>query len=174
MCDTSSLRPTPAGTSFPKRAPAWAGHLSLSCSSHGGFVAAGGAGEAREPESVYLGRQPILDRAGALHAYELLFRDSPENHARIHDDVQATAHVVARTVGEIGLSAVLGDYRGYVNMNRALLFDDIVHIMPPERFVLELLETITFDAALFRRCTQLREAGFQFALDDVVPSTTRS
>jgi EAL and modified HD-GYP domain-containing signal transduction protein len=125
-------------------------------------------GVAREPESVYLGRQPILDRAGALHAYELLFRDSPENRARIHDDVQATAHVVARTVGEIGLSAVLGDYRGYVNMNRALLFDDIVHIMPPGRFVLELLETITFDAALFRRCTQLREAGFQFALDDVV------
>ena len=126
------------------------------------------AGEAREPEIVYLGRQPILDRAGALHAYELLFRDSPDNYARVQDDVQATAHVVARAVGEIGLSAVLGDYRGYVNMNRALLFDDIVHIMPPERFVLELLETITFDAALYRRCAQLREAGFEFALDDVV------
>ena len=26
----------------------------------------------REPESVYLGRQPIIDRNGALHAYELL------------------------------------------------------------------------------------------------------
>ncbi|CAH2807839.1 MAG: Predicted signal transduction protein [uncultured Caballeronia sp.] len=49
--------------------------------------------------------------------------------------MQATAHVVARTVGEIRLSAVLGDHRGYVNMNRDLLFDDIVHIMPPERFV---------------------------------------
>jgi EAL and modified HD-GYP domain-containing signal transduction protein len=124
--------------------------------------------DAREPESVFLGRQPILDRSGALHAYELLFRDSPDNRAPVHDDVQATAHVVARTVGEIGVSAVLGDYRGYVNMNRALLFDDIVHIMPPDRFVLEVLETVTFDAALFRRCSQLRDAGFQLALDDVV------
>jgi EAL and modified HD-GYP domain-containing signal transduction protein len=134
-------------------------------------VAKASASVLREPESVYLGRQPIIGRNGALHAYELLFRDSPDNRARIFDDVQATAHVVARTVGEIGLSAVLGDHRGYVNMNRELLFDDIVHIMPPERFVLEILETVTFDARLFKRCGQLRAAGFQFALDDVVALT---
>jgi c-di-GMP-related signal transduction protein len=122
----------------------------------------------REPEIVYLGRQPIIDRHGALYAYELLFRDSPDNRARIFDDVQATAHVVARTVGEIGLSSVLGEYRGFVNMNRDLLFDDIMLIMPPERFVLEILETVTFDATLFKRCAQLRAAGFLLALDDVV------
>ncbi|WP_053568479.1 EAL and HDOD domain-containing protein [Caballeronia cordobensis] len=118
--------------------------------------------------SVYVGRQPILDVDGALVAYELLFRDSPDNRARVHDDVQATAHVVARTVGEIGVPAVLGPHPGYVNMSRELLFDDIVHIMQPERFVLELLENITFDEALFKRCAQLRNAGFRFALDDVV------
>jgi c-di-GMP-related signal transduction protein len=136
----------------------------------GGSANATGSG-LREAESVYLGRQPIIDRKGALHAYELLFRDGPDNRARIFDDVQATAHVVARTVGELGLSAVLGDHRGFVNMNRDLLFDDIVHIMPPDRFVLEILETVTFDARLFKRCEQLRAAGFQFALDDVVSLT---
>ncbi|MFM0139433.1 EAL and HDOD domain-containing protein [Caballeronia grimmiae] len=116
---------------------------------------------------VYVGRQPILDGAGALAAYELLFRDSPDNRARVHDDVQATAHVVARTVGEMGVSAVLGLHPGYVNMNRELIFDDIVHLMHPERFVLELLESIVFDDALFKRCAQLRREGFRFALDDV-------
>lgn len=116
---------------------------------------------------VYVGRQPILDGAGALAAYELLFRDSPDNRARVHDDVQATAHVVARTVGEMGVSAVLGLHAGYVNMSRELLFDDIVHLMHPERFVLELLESIVFDDALFKRCAQLRREGFRFALDDV-------
>jgi EAL and modified HD-GYP domain-containing signal transduction protein len=122
----------------------------------------------RRGQSVYVGRQPILDGDGALVAYELLFRDGPDNRARVHDDVQATAHVVARTVGEIGVPAVLGPYPGYVNMSRELLFDDIVHIMQPERFVLELLENITFDDVLFKRCAQLRNAGFRFALDDVV------
>jgi c-di-GMP-related signal transduction protein len=118
-------------------------------------------------ESVYVGRQPILDVDGAIVAYELLFRDGPENRARVQDDVQATAHVVARTVGEIGVTAVLGENPGYVNMSRELMFDDIVHVMHPQRFVLELLEHIEFDEALLRRCAQLREAGFRLALDDV-------
>ncbi len=116
---------------------------------------------------VYLGRQPILDRTGALHAYELLFRDSAHNHARVSDDAQATAQVVARTIGAIGVPAVLGHHRGYVNIGRRLLFDDIVHLMSPERFVLEILETVTVDARLLARLADLRQAGFQIALDDV-------
>lgn len=126
------------------------------------------ATSAARGQSVYVGRQPIFDAVGALVAYELLFRGSPDNRARIHDDVQATAHVVARTVGEIGVPAVLGPHPGYVNMSRELLFDDIVHIMQPERFVLELLESITFDDALFKRCAHLRRADFRLALDDVL------
>jgi EAL and modified HD-GYP domain-containing signal transduction protein len=116
---------------------------------------------------VYLGRQPILDRDGALNAYELLFRAGAHNYAEISDDAQATAQVVARTIGGIGVPAVLGRHRGFVNMNRALLFNDIVHLMPPDRFVLEVLETVKFDAHLARRLGELRRAGFLVALDDV-------
>src|ERR1700744_1672257 len=93
-----------------------------------------------EPAFVYLGRQPILDRNGALHAYELLFRAGSHNYAEVSDDAQATAQVVARTIGGIGVSAVLGHHRGFVNIGRDLLFDDIVHLMAPDRFVLEILE----------------------------------
>lgn len=125
------------------------------------------AAAAAEAPFVYLGRQPILDRHGALNAYELLFRAGAHNYAEVSDDAQATAQVVARTIGGIGVSAVLGQHRGYVNIGRDLLFDDIVHLMPPERFVLEILETVTFDAQLLRRLGELRRAGFQVALDDV-------
>ncbi|MGE8509259.1 MAG: EAL and HDOD domain-containing protein [Paraburkholderia terricola] len=116
---------------------------------------------------VYLGRQPILDRDGALHGYELLFRAGAHNYAEVGNDAQATAHVVARTIGGIGVPAVLGRHRGFVNIDRALLFNDIVHLMPPERFVLEILETVKFDPQLTRRLTELRRAGFEVALDDV-------
>ncbi|HEV3425889.1 MAG TPA: EAL domain-containing protein [Paraburkholderia sp.] len=126
-----------------------------------------GAQTAAEASFVYLGRQPILDRHGALNAYELLFRAGAHNYAEVSDDAQATAQVVARTIGGIGVSAVLGQHRGYVNINRELLFDDIVHLMSPDRFVLEILETVTFDAQLVRRLSELRRAGFQVALDDV-------
>jgi c-di-GMP-related signal transduction protein len=127
--------------------------------------------EGTEPDSpaqfVYLGRQPILDRDGALNAYELLFRSGAHNYAEISDDAQATAQVVARTIGGIGVPSVLGHHRGFVNMDRALLFNDIVHVMPPDRFVLEILETVKFDGQLARRLGELRHAGFLVALDDV-------
>jgi EAL and modified HD-GYP domain-containing signal transduction protein len=129
--------------------------------------AAGCAEPAAAAQFVYLGRQPILDRNGALNAYELLFRAGAHNYAEVSDNAQATAQVVARAIGGIGVAAVLGPHRGFVNIDRALLFNDIVHLMPPERFVLEILETVEFDAHLGRRLTELRRAGFQVALDDV-------
>jgi c-di-GMP-related signal transduction protein len=75
--------------------------------------------------------------------------------------------VVVRTIGSIGVTSVLGTHRGYVNIGRELLFDDIVHLMEPERFVLEILETVEFDARLLARIADLRRAGFRIALDDV-------
>ncbi|CAD6508243.1 EAL and HDOD domain-containing protein [Paraburkholderia metrosideri] len=126
-----------------------------------------GTGPDSITQFVYLGRQPILDRDGALNAYELLFRAGAHNYAEISDDAQATAQVVARTIGGIGVPSVLGHHRGFVNMDRALLFNDIVHLMPPDRFVLEILETVRFDAHLARRLGELRRAGFLIALDDV-------
>ena len=122
---------------------------------------------AATPQFVYLGRQPILDRQGALNAYELLFRAGAHNYAEVTNDAQATAQVVARALGGIGVPAVLGAHRGFVNIDRTMLFDDIVHVMPPERFVLEILETVQFDAQLGRRLGELRRGGFQVALDDV-------
>ncbi|MFB9126853.1 EAL domain-containing protein [Paraburkholderia dipogonis] len=130
-------------------------------------AAADGAESWRASQFVYLGRQPILDRDGALNAYELLFRAGAHNYAEVTDDAQATAQVVARAIGGIGVPTVLGQHRGFVNIDRALLFNDIVHLMPPERFVLEILETVKFDAQLVRRLGELRRAGFQVALDDV-------
>jgi c-di-GMP-related signal transduction protein len=118
-------------------------------------------------EYVYLGRQPILDRSGALNAFELLFRSGACNFAQITDGADATMQVIARLIGDMGLSAALGDHTGYVNVDRTVLMSDVVRLLPPERFVLEILETVTFDEALFRRCNDLRRTGYRLALDDV-------
>jgi c-di-GMP-related signal transduction protein len=125
--------------------------------------------EVPTPECVYLGRQPILDRSGTLTAFELLFRSGGANLAQITDDADATAHVIARLVGDMGLRTALGDHTGYVNVDRTVLMSEMVRLLPfpPERLVLEILETVTFDEALFRRCNDLRRAGFRLALDDV-------
>lgn len=118
-------------------------------------------------ECVYLGRQPILARNGALEAYELLFRTGFENRAAFGDHDQASARVVANTIGGFGVAAALGVHRGYINLSRELLFDDIVMLLPPQRFILEVLETVRADAALIERLKKLRRAGFRIALDDI-------
>ncbi|WP_242538558.1 EAL and HDOD domain-containing protein [Trinickia acidisoli] len=120
-----------------------------------------------EVDCLYLGRQPILARGGALEAYELLFRGDSVNRALIDNDAQATARVVANTMCGMGVSATLGPYLGYVNVCRDMLFDDAVRLLPPERFVLEVLETVCVDAPLIERIDKLRRVGFNIALDDI-------
>ncbi|GLU32511.1 EAL domain-containing protein [Trinickia caryophylli] len=127
----------------------------------------GAARASHEASYVYIGRQPIVARDGALKAYELLFRSGRRNEARVADDAQATAHVVASTIGGVGVAAALGPHRGYVNVGGSLLFDDALLLLPPERFVLEVLETVPLDATVVERLASLRRAGFQIALDDV-------
>jgi EAL and modified HD-GYP domain-containing signal transduction protein len=120
-----------------------------------------------ELDCLYLGRQPIVTRGGALEAYELLFRAGVANHALIGNDAQATARVVVNAMCSIGVAATLGAHRGFVNVCREMLFDDVIMLLPPERFVLEVLETVRIDARLIERIDALRRAGFRVALDDI-------
>ena len=59
------------------------------------------------PGDVFIGRQPILDRAQSTLGYELLFRQGPQNRAEFDSPMQATAGVVCSAFAELGLSAVL-------------------------------------------------------------------
>lgn len=119
-----------------------------------------------------LGRQPVLDRSGALVAYELLFRDSGDSDQGVGlerpiDEMRASSQVMAGALVDFGLSDSLGPHFGYVNTDHSLLMDDVVNVLPPDRFVLEVLETTTVDAALCDRLAELRALGYRLALDDV-------
>ncbi|MGI4984659.1 MAG: EAL and HDOD domain-containing protein, partial [Janthinobacterium lividum] len=122
--------------------------------------------------NVYLGRQPIVDRSGMLAGYELLYRDSPVNAAMIMDDSQATSHVIATMLGEFGLGTVLGTDVGYINVNRDILFSDMLSMLPPHLFVLEILETVLLEDDLLERCGELRAQGFRIAFDDMELAST--
>ncbi|WP_322053718.1 EAL and HDOD domain-containing protein [Paraburkholderia bannensis] len=174
MSDSSSASARPEPPAEPGDSGSGTPQSSLpaqSDSSSASQSAASSAPSATVQPFVYLGRQPILDRNGALSAYELLFRSGPQNRADVFDDALATAQVMTRTMGQLGVPAVLGHHYGYVNMSRELLFDDIVHLLPPDRFVLEVLEHVGFDTAVLERLAQLRRAGYRIAFDDVTALT---
>ena len=115
----------------------------------------------------YLGRQPILDRAGALFGYELLFRNGPVGPAQIDtSELSATAAVIAH-VSQLGVEKVIGDGLGFVNIDEQALNSDIFGFLPREKIVLEIVETLQATPAVLARMAELASHGFQFALDDV-------
>ncbi|HTN65688.1 MAG TPA: EAL domain-containing protein [Burkholderiaceae bacterium] len=128
------------------------------------------AGQSQRVKDFFLARQPILDRKQGLVAYELLFRSAAIDSANVTDDLAATASVIAHAA-ELGLENVIGDSLGFVNVDAAVLMSDFVNFLPPDKIILEILETVTVTPALIQRVAKLTEAGFSFALDDVVANS---
>jgi EAL and modified HD-GYP domain-containing signal transduction protein len=128
------------------------------------------AAVAKAPANVvpfFLGRQPILDRNARTVAYELLFRSGAVGGADVTDGRLATASVIAHAFTELGIEAVLGDCRGFINFDAQTLLSDLPEALPPGKVVLEILETVEFSNAVVNRCQQLHAAGFGLALDDL-------
>ncbi|ODV40843.1 hypothetical protein AWV79_04135 [Cupriavidus sp. UYMMa02A] len=120
-----------------------------------------------DPEVLHIGRQPIVDADGVPQAYELLYRETCGSWANVLDDSAATAHVIARTLGGTGLDWTLRKHAGFINLGHQLLLDDLLLLVPPGHFVLEVLESVPMDACVLRRLACLRQAGYRLALDDV-------
>jgi len=119
-------------------------------------------------QEMLLARQPIVDRNEGLVAFELLFRSANKMEAGVIDDVHATAQVMVNAFGEMGIAEVLGANKGFVNVDAVFLHSDLIELLPRQQVVIELLETITIEAAIIARCTELKSKGFILALDDVV------
>jgi c-di-GMP phosphodiesterase len=119
-------------------------------------------------ETIYIGRQPILDRDEKLFAYELLFRTAGAQSAVILDDVKATARVLVNTLNNIGIDKLLAGKLGFINFNEQMLIDEVLEILPKDKFMLEILEFSEVDDALVERVKSLKEDGYQFAIDDFI------
>jgi EAL and modified HD-GYP domain-containing signal transduction protein len=120
-------------------------------------------------ENVFLGKQPILDRNQNLIAYELFFRSNERDEkADFDDDLAATANVIVNAYGHFGIHNLLGEQRGFINVNRELILSDIVELLPSNHVVLELKSTDKFDDELIAKCKELKKVGHQCALDGVV------
>ncbi|MGA7829182.1 MAG: EAL domain-containing protein [Geobacteraceae bacterium] len=117
-------------------------------------------------KKVFLGRQPILDRDQSIVGYELLFRSADTLHANIHDFTNVDSFVISNVLSTFGIHEVLGKHKGFINVAGDLLMSDLLEILPQEKTVIEILETVKISDALLERCRELKERGFTLALDD--------
>ncbi len=119
--------------------------------------------------NIYIARQPIIDQDQNIQAYELLFRSVQEDGSILpifEDNLLATTRVLVNTLNHIGINNLVGLHKAFVNIDEEMLMDNMIMTIPKERFIIELLETITITDALIHRIQELKEAGYRFALDD--------
>ena len=123
--------------------------------------------EASRTEELLLARQPIVDRDGRMFAFELLFRSERVNAVRPADDLAATSQVLRHVFADLGAERALGPYRGFVNCDaRMLLMPDALDVLPPQRVVIEILESVMPTPQVIDRLRALKATGFRLALDD--------
>jgi EAL and modified HD-GYP domain-containing signal transduction protein len=118
-------------------------------------------------ESVYLGRQPIIDEESNLYAYEVLYRNN-EKQSSIDSDRYASASVVSSVLNKFGTRNLLGDRRAFVKVDDKFLLNDMIFSIPKEFFIFALLESVEITPRVKERMTELAKEGYLLAVNDVV------
>ena len=123
-----------------------------------------------ELNKVFIGRQPIINKNKKIFGYELLFRNSMVSDADVMSNIKATASVIVNAFNNVGLKRLIGEKKGFINVDAEILESRIFDLIPKENMVLEILETVELTSNIVELCKKLREEGYQLALDDFIYS----
>ena len=115
---------------------------------------------------VFVARQPVFDRDLKVAGYELLFRGGPTREAFVVNPEGATASVVLNSFTEIGLDRIVGSHPAWVNVTREFVLSGLAETVPPGQIVYEIVEDELIDPAFIAALADLKQAGYQLALDD--------
>jgi c-di-GMP-related signal transduction protein len=121
--------------------------------------------EVKNPQ-IFIGRQPIFNSTLKVVGYELLFRPGDVDAFDGSDGNTATSQVINNALMEIGLDEIVGDVPAYINFTKDLLVNGVARLLPEDRVVLEILETVSVDQELIEAVKELVAAGYIIALDD--------
>lgn len=114
-----------------------------------------------------MGRQPILNGLEEIVGYELLFRcPASLAAADIQCPVRATSQVMFDVLSSFGITEILGEHRGFINVDAEMLLSDAIELLPTENIGLELLEDIKITPEIIERCRELKKMGCLLVLDD--------
>ncbi len=119
---------------------------------------------------IYVGRQPIYNRALGVYGYELLFRTGLVNAANagyVSSD-GATSTTLINTFLEIGLERLVGKRYAFINLSEQFLLEEDSLPISPQQVILEVLEDVPVNLPLLKAVKRLSEKGFIIALDDYI------
>lgn len=108
-------------------------------------------------------RQPLVDRAQRIVAYELLYRMDPVQFEVKGASSLETFRVMLRTLGEIGIDNIAAGHVMHVNVDARWMDMDPTGLLPSDRVVFELATGEVADSELLEQCRRLHLGGFGLA-----------
>jgi c-di-GMP phosphodiesterase len=126
-----------------------------------------GADEARREPSTelrYVARQPILDAAGHVHGYDLIFRNAPESIFR--RDAEMAMETMLDNEVLFGLERLSNGLPAFISCTGEALTENLVLVLTPSLTVLGVPANVERSSRLVDACRTLKARGFRVALDD--------
>ena len=118
--------------------------------------------------SVYVARQPVLNKQNRVVAYEVFYRSSATNIANIQDDtLKATVQVLIRILGSFESDRVLQKKIGHVNVDNKIINSPLFEKFPKNNFVYEVNDFANIDVYTIERLKTLKSSGYRFSVGDI-------
>lgn len=113
--------------------------------------------------------QPICDGDYRHLADELLYRASiHDDRVEVCDPLLATARASSMAIYEIGLEKLIGERLLFINVSREWLERPELLPLPPEKVVIEVLESVDASEEIISALQLIKRQGYRIALDDYV------
>lgn len=117
---------------------------------------------------IFIGRQGIYNREEKVVAYELLYRNSLKNNFNGSIEDEVATYKVIDNISSFGLDILIDNKTAFVNFSEKLIKKDIATLLPKEKVVIEILETVSPSEEIIQKLSCLKDLGYYIALDDVV------
>ena len=115
---------------------------------------------------VFIGKQLILNKHEEVIAYELLYRNKNLNVFPNVNQDEATINVIINALFTFGIDRLTDNKPCFVNFSENLIMHDFLFQLNPQNIVIEILEDVEITDQLIKRVQELKQFGFQIALDD--------
>ncbi len=113
----------------------------------------------------FAARLPILSRDEKVFGYKLLFRSGVNNYfPSVEGDVASRGVIDMASL--IGLRTLSNNLPAFIVTTRDVLVQDYLALLPADKVIAEIPDSVPGDAQVLRACSLLKEAGYKIALSN--------
>ncbi len=120
----------------------------------------------------FAARQPILTASEEVIGYKLLFRTDIQNYFPSVDPDLATRGVIDMS-SLVGLNTLCNGRMAFIVTTRDILLGEYIALLPPDKAVAEIENTVPPDSAIVQACEKLKGDGYKIALGNFTDDDPR-